>query len=151
MTLDDNETTPFSLNLSGVGTEGYYEATANGAVLTFGDGVSQGDMSKKTLAAPIISMALTPDGQGYWLLGQDGGIFSFGDAAFYGSTGGIHLNKPVVGMAPTPDGAGYWAIAADGGVFNFGSSAHFYGSAPGELGAVGLSTPSPVVGFAPTL
>jgi hypothetical protein len=143
MTLDDNEARPFSLDLSGVGTEGYYEATANGAVLAFGDAVSQGDMSKKSLAAPIISMALTPDGQGYWLLGQDGGIFSFGDADFYGSTGGIHLNKPVVGMTPTPDGSGYWLVASDGGIFSFGDGA-FYGSTGGIL------LNKPVVGMAPT-
>jgi hypothetical protein len=144
MTLDDNEVgTTFSLALNGIGTEGYYQAGANGVVSTYGDAYSYGDMSKKTLAAPIVSMTLTPDGGGYWLLGADGGIFSFGDASFYGSTGGTHLNKPVVGMAPTPDGGGYWLVASDGGIFTFGDAA-FYGS----TGGTHLN--KPIVGMAPT-
>jgi hypothetical protein len=35
--------------------------------------------------APIVAMAVTPDGDGYWLLGADGGVFSFGDASYHGS------------------------------------------------------------------
>ena len=143
MTLDDNESTPYSLNLSGVGTEGYFQASANGAVFAYGDARAAGGMSKSPLAAPIISMALTPDGGGYWLLGQDGGVFSFGDAAFFGSTGALHLNKPVVGMTSNPKGGGYWLVASDGGIFAFGD-APFYGS----TGAIHLN--KPIVGMAST-
>jgi hypothetical protein len=97
----------------------------------------------KTLNAPIVGVANTPDGKGYWLVGADGGVFTFGDAGFFGSLAGRALNKPVVGIAGTPDGQGYWLVAADGGVFTFGD-AHFYGSA----GSVHLNTP--VVGMART-
>ena len=143
LTLNDDEITPYSVDLTGVGSEGYYEAGANGAVFAYGDAFFRGDMAKKPLSAPIISMALTHDGGGYWLLGRDGGVFSFGDAGFYGSTGGIALNKPVVGMSPDPDGGGYWLVASDGGIFAFGA-APFYGS----TGAIHLN--EPIVGMAPT-
>ncbi len=143
MTLDDNETAPYSVELNGTGTEGYYEAGANGAVFPYGNAVFAGDLSKTTLAAPIVSMTLTADGAGYWLLGQDGGVFSYGDAQFHGSTGGLHLNKPVVGMAATPDGGGYWLDASDGGIFSYGD-AQFYGS----TGAIHLN--KPIVGMAAT-
>src|ERR1700690_3214413 len=60
-----------------------------------------GSMGAKTLAAPIVSIAATGDGNGYWELGSDGGIFSFGDAHFYGSTGHLRLKAPIVRMAVT--------------------------------------------------
>jgi len=42
-------------------------------------------MGGKTLNAPVVSIALTPDGKGYWLVAADGGVFAFGDAPFEGS------------------------------------------------------------------
>ncbi len=90
-----------------------------------------GHADKRPLNAPIIGMAITPDGAGYWMVGGDGGVFAFGDATFYGSTGNITLNKPIVGMAATPDGKGYWFVASDGGVFAYGD-AKFYGSMGGQ-------------------
>ena len=110
---------------------GYYMVTSSGAVYTFGDAVNYGSMAGHHLNAPIVGMAVTPDGHGYWLVAADGGIFSFGDARFYGSMGGKPLNKPIVGMAATPDGHGYWLVAADGGIFSFGD-APFYGSMGGK-------------------
>jgi hypothetical protein len=60
-----------------------------------------------------------------------------------------------VGITYAPDGSGYWVTGADGGVFAFNATtnghANYYGSVPGELSAAGLSAPSPIVGFAPTL
>ena len=95
------------------------------------------------LAAPVVGMAATPDGNGYWLAAADGGIFSYGDAPFEGSAGGTPLNKPVVGMAPTPSGLGYWLDASDGGVFS-------YGDAPFEGSAGSLTLNRPVVAMAAT-
>ncbi|HWE65438.1 MAG TPA: choice-of-anchor D domain-containing protein [Acidimicrobiales bacterium] len=141
--LVDYGTNVLPIQLSGTGTEGYYEANAKGAIFPFGDAESYGDMSKVALSAPVVSMSTTPDGYGYWMLGGDGGIFSFGDAQFYGSTGGIKLNKPAIAMASTPDGGGYWLVASDGGIFSFGD-AQFYGS----TGALALN--KPVVGMTPT-
>jgi hypothetical protein len=119
---------------------GYWVATSNGAVHSFGAAPYYGSMAGHSLSAPIIAMSATSDSGGYWLLGADGGIFNFGDAGFYGSTGGMHLNAPAVAMSGTPSGHGYWIVAADGGIFSFGD-ARFYGS----TGAMRLN--APVVGI----
>jgi L,D-peptidoglycan transpeptidase YkuD (ErfK/YbiS/YcfS/YnhG family) len=122
---------------------GYWIASSNGGVFTFGDATFYGSEGGQSLRSPIVGMAATADGHGYWLVGSDGGVFTFGDATFYGSTGALHLNKPIVGMAPTPDGRGYWLVASDGGIFTFGD-ATFYGS----TGALHLN--APIVGMAAT-
>ena len=122
---------------------GYWVATANGSVFSFGDARSYGSLSGLSLNAPIVAMAATPDGEGYWLTASDGGVFSFGDATFYGSTGNIRLNQPIVAMAATPDGEGYWLTASDGGVFSFGD-ARFFGS----MGGIHLN--QPIVAMAAT-
>jgi hypothetical protein len=106
---------------------GYWEATTDGGVYTFGSAGFYGSMGGKHLNAPIVGIAATPSGGGYWLVGSDGGIYAFGNAPFKGSMGGTHLNAPVVGMAPTPSGNGYWEVASDGGIFTFGD-AGYYGS-----------------------
>jgi len=120
---------------------GYWLATAGGAVSTHGDAVNDGSMAGQALNAPISHIVATSDGKGYWLVGSDGGIFAFGDAGFYGSMGGQALNAPIVGIAPTPDDRGYWLVGADGGVFAFGD-ASFWGSMGGQ------PLNQPVVGIA---
>ena len=139
---DNAPDTRQALPLTGVGTEGYYIASAGGGVAAGGDALPLGDLSGIGLNAPLVSMTTTPDGDGYWLLGGDGGIFTFGDAGFYGSTGGMRLNRPVVGMAPTPDGRGYWLVASDGGIFTFGDAPYM-----GSLGGSGVTD---IIGMAPT-
>ncbi|MGA2522248.1 MAG: choice-of-anchor D domain-containing protein, partial [Acidimicrobiales bacterium] len=143
LTVEDGSPVPPVIELSGVGTEGYFEASAAGAVCPFGDAQGQGDMSHAHLQQPIVGMASTPDGGGYWMVASDGGIFAFGDASFFGSIGAMHLDKPIVGMASTPDGGGYWLVASDGGIFSFGDASFF-----GSTGAVHLD--KPIVGMAPT-
>ncbi|MDA8186060.1 MAG: hypothetical protein M0035_16815, partial [Actinomycetota bacterium] len=64
----------------------------------FGDAPFEGSMAGSRLAAPVVGMAATPDGDGYWLVGADGGIFAFGDAPFEGSMAGSQLAAPVVGI-----------------------------------------------------
>ena len=123
------------------GDTGYWEAKADGTVVTHGTAPDYGSMAGKPLAAPITHIVATPDGRGYWLVGADGGIFSFGDAAFHGSMGGLPLAAPVVDMTPTRDGRGYWLVGADGGIFAFGD-AEFHGS----MGGRHLN--APVVGIA---
>ena len=120
---------------------GYYQTAGDGGVFTFGNLPFCGSLGNVVLNAPVVGMAMTPDGGGYWLVGSDGGVFTFGDAHFLGSMGATHLNAPVVGIAATFDGGGYWLVASDGGVFSFGD-AHFFGS----MGAVRLNRP--VVGIA---
>lgn len=120
---------------------GYWIATSDGAVYSYGDAAFYGSMAGQPLNAPIAHIVSTPDGKGYWLVAGDGGTFSFGDAGFYGSMGGLPLNAPVVDIAPTKDGRGYWLVASDGGIFAFGDAA-FYGS----MGGRPLN--KPVVGIA---
>ncbi|MGH9003901.1 MAG: hypothetical protein ACRDYV_12310, partial [Acidimicrobiia bacterium] len=81
---------------------GYWQATATGDVLAFGDAA---DLGSARVNVPVVGMARTPSGGGYWLVAGDGGIFSFGDATFLGSTGDVRLNQPIVGLGvPRPKG-----------------------------------------------
>jgi hypothetical protein len=130
-------------NLSGTGTEGYYETTTTGLVSAHGDAVQLGDTSGLRLTQPIVASATVGDDAGYWLAAADGGIFTFGDAGYFGSTGAIHLNKPIVGMAATVDALGYWLVATDGGIFSFGDAPFF-----GSTGNIHLN--KPIVGMAAT-
>ena len=106
--------------------QGYWIFTTKGRAVRFGDAVFFGDMSKTTLAGPVLDSIPTPTGLGYYMVGSDGGIFAFGDAKFYGSMGGKKLNAPVQSLVPDSDGIGYWLVASDGGIFAF--NAPFKGS-----------------------
>jgi cell wall-associated NlpC family hydrolase len=128
---------------SGIPSDNFWLADAQGAVWNFGDAGALGSAAGLPLNHPIVTITATKDDQGYWLVASDGGVFSYGDASFYGSTGALALNKPIVGMAATPDGKGYWLVASDGGIFSFGD-ATFYGS----TGSIALN--EPIVGMAPT-
>ncbi|MHB1912596.1 MAG: hypothetical protein ACYCTI_11155 [Acidimicrobiales bacterium] len=64
---------------------GYWLATRNGGVYSFGDAVFHGSAAGIRLSSPVVGMAPTPDGGGYWLVASDGGVVSFGDAVFEGS------------------------------------------------------------------
>ena len=131
------------ITLSGTGTEGYDEVTAEGTVAAYGDATNLGDLTGTALTRPIVASAATGDDAGYWLAASDGGVFTFGDAGYFGSTGAIHLNKPIVAMAATADDGGYWLVASDGGVFTFGDAGFF-----GSTGAIHLN--KPIVGMAAT-
>jgi hypothetical protein len=110
--------------------DGYWMATDQSHVYSFGKAPYYGDTASLHLNKPLIGGAARSDGRGYWLLGLDGGIFSFGDAKFFGSTGGMHLNQPINGMERTTTNHGYWLVAYDGGIFSFGD-AKFFGSTGG--------------------
>jgi hypothetical protein len=119
---------------------GYFK---DGGVLTYGTAQFFGSPTDVRLAAPIVAMAATPDGNGYWLVGADGGVLAYGDARYFGGTSDLDLYAPIVSMAPTPDGGGYWLVSMDGRVFSFGDAGYF-----GSAGRMNL--PAPIVGFAPT-
>ncbi|HET9058619.1 MAG TPA: CHAP domain-containing protein [Acidimicrobiales bacterium] len=121
-------------------TAGIYR---DGGVLTRGAAQFFGSPTGASLAAPVTSMAATPDGMGYWLAGADGGVLSYGDARDFGGAGSSHLRAPVVAIASSADGEGYWLVDADGGVHPFGDARYFGSPVPG-------SVPDPVVSFAPT-
>jgi hypothetical protein len=109
---------------------GYWITTANGRVYPYGYVHSYGDLRGKSLSAPIVASARTPDGRGYWLAGADGAVYTFGDAAYFGSMHGRNLNQPIVAMATTPSGRGYILLGRDGGIFTFGN-AQYHGSTGG--------------------
>ena len=77
--------------------KGYWVATANGGVFSFGDAKFYGSAGNIALKAPIVGIVATSDGAGYYLVASDGGVFTFGDAKFYGSAGNLTLASPIVG------------------------------------------------------
>jgi hypothetical protein len=78
---------------------GYWLATSDGGIFSFGDAQFYGSAGNLRLNKPIVGMASTPDGGGYWLVASDGGIFSFGDAPFAGSAAGLGINDAVALVA----------------------------------------------------
>jgi hypothetical protein len=123
-----------TVGMTAASSGGYWVATANGAVFSFG-APFYGSMGATPLNAPVVGIVSTPDHGGYWLVASDGGIFAFGDAQFFGSVPGAlppgaSLNAPVVGIASSADGHGYWMVASDGGIFAFGDAV-FSGSMGG--------------------
>ena len=92
--------------------EGYWVATSDGGVFTYGKAKFYGSMAGKNLKAPITDIVATPSGQGYWLVAEDGGIFSFGDAKFFGSPADL-AHAPAVGIAQIP-GSGQGATGPAG-------------------------------------
>jgi hypothetical protein len=93
--------------------------------------------------APMVGMAVAPDGKGYWLVAADGTVKAFGSAEFRGEMGGSPLNKPIVGMAADAATGGYWLVASDGGIFAF--------DAPYDGSTGGTRLNEPIVGMAARL
>jgi hypothetical protein len=116
---------------AGAAGQGYWMVASDGGLFAYCNAGFYGSMGGKSISAPVVGMASTPNHQGYWEVGADGGIYAFGNAGFFGSTGGTHLASPVVGMARTPSGNGYWEVASDGGIFAYGD-ARFFGSMGGH-------------------
>jgi hypothetical protein len=123
--------------------KGYWLASTDGAVRSFGAAVLYGSMSDRRLADPVVGIISTPDGLGYWLVASDGGVFNFGDAHFYGSTGGDHLTGPIVAMVSTADAKGYWLVSSVGQVFSFGDARSYAAKAAPR-------SPRPIVGMVAT-
>jgi hypothetical protein len=108
---------------------GYWIATADSGVYSFGSAQFHGGPANLRLNRPIINGESLSDGTGYWLMAEDGGIFSYGNARFYGSMGGQRLNQPVNGLERAVNNDGYWLVASDGGIFSF--NVPFFGSTGG--------------------
>ena len=58
---------------------GYLLANAAGVTTAFGD-VPAAGAAPAGLAAPVVSLSMTPTNRGYRMVAGDGGVFSFGDA-----------------------------------------------------------------------
>lgn len=119
----------------------YDMVTAEGGVLNFGGAGWYGNEKWRHLVAPIVGMAVTPDGGGYWLAGANGSVFNLGDAGWYGSLARAELEpgQDIVAMAATADGKGYWLVNQSGAITSFGDAARIAGGAP--LPDPDLSTP----------
>ncbi|HZQ56596.1 MAG TPA: glycoside hydrolase family 43 protein [Acidimicrobiales bacterium] len=120
-----------------VGTLGFAPAyrlvARDGGVFTYGTASFLGAAAAAHPVAPIVGIAVTPDGDGYWQAAADGGVFASGSAAFAESAAGLRLAAPVTAVMAGPTG-GYALVARDGGVFAFGGFA-FAGSDAGRRGA----------------
>jgi len=89
---------------------GYWMATTDGSIYTFGDAGQYGSLPSQGISTPEITvigytppstvglsiplstvsaLVRTPSGGGYWLTSLNGGVYSFGDAQFHGSIPGI--------------------------------------------------------------
>src|SRR5690606_14290305 len=88
---------------------GAWTITSAGAVITIGSARAYGDMTEKSLNAPINGLFITQTGNGYYLVGGDGGVFAFGDASFHGSMASHRLNQPMIGGVVC--GNGYWLVS----------------------------------------
>lgn len=125
---------------------GYWVATNDGTVRSFGDAPFLGDPAQPP--APIVAITASPDGGGYWVTTSSGVVNGYGDAAFHGDLRGVRLAAPVVGMAADGATGGYWLLGGDGGVFSF--AAPFYGSTGGirlAAPAVGMVAPADGGGY----
>jgi hypothetical protein len=124
---------------------GYNLATANGAVLNYGQPpcTPSGAQPARPDIGDVVGMAMAPDMGGYWLAVGSGAVYAFGEAQYYGSMSGQYLNTPIVGITANPDGHGYWLVAADGGVYAYGDARYF-----GSLGSRHLN--APIVAMAAT-
>jgi hypothetical protein len=123
--------------------KGYWVASSDGGVQSFGAAQFHGSAGHLRLRRPIIGAESDRRGTGYWLVATDGGVFTFGKARFYGSTGRIRLKAPIMGMERNGRATGYWLVAYDGGVFSFGDAGFF-----GSMGGRRLN--QPVLGMART-
>ena len=87
---------------------GYWLATADGGVFSFGDAAAHGSLLHQHLTVTAIAASPGP-AQGYWLLAAGGSVHAFGAAKDLGSasTGaGVQASA----LAPTPNGAGYVVV-----------------------------------------
>jgi hypothetical protein len=109
-------------------------------VFSFGDALNYGEV-KGGLAAPIVSAAMSSDGEGYWLASAKGAVLGFGDAHDMGSLLGKHFTGSVVSILGDPAADGYWLVTSTGGIYRYGS-AKALASVPAPA--------SPVVGAAVT-
>jgi peptidoglycan/xylan/chitin deacetylase (PgdA/CDA1 family) len=126
--------------------QGYWLATADGAVLTFGDAVFSGADNGRLPVRAVVGMAATPTGKGYWLLGRDGSVRAFGDAHSYGDLTQQPTDGAIVGIAATRSGLGYWVTTLGGAVYTFGD-ARYAGRVSGVGPIVGVAAASAGNGY----
>lgn len=123
---------------------GYWIALRDGAVYSFGNARSYGDLrgsrwrgGPASPGAPIVGIAPSRDGKGYYLLGGDGAVYAFGDAAYHGSVRESAYTGVVVGITSDTATGGYWVATSSGRVLAF--DAPKLGGAAGPGTTVGIA------------
>ncbi len=111
---------------------GYWLATADGGVFSFGDAGFFGAASSARLlrssAGRVVGIAAAPGGHGYWLAAANGEVYSYGSARYLG-VAELRGKGHVVGIAASPHGLGYWLATSKGEVYSFGSARYHGGAA----------------------
>jgi hypothetical protein len=127
----------------------YDLVTALGAVYNFGGAGDYGGVTASHLAAPIVGMAVAPNGRGYWLVGANGSVFNLGGAAWYGSLASQVLGdwQQIIAIVATTDGKGYWLVNQSGAVIPFGDAQPINGGK--ALPTADLGTPIVSAAIAP--
>ena len=130
---------------------GYYEATSNGYIFTFGDAQYYGSMGGTSLTRPITAMTIDPATGGYWLVGGDGGIFSF-NAPFFGSyySIGVTWVTDAVGITAVEGGNDYCVSEANGYIHCFGLNVSNGAAIFGSPQTQGLNLNASISGIAAT-
>ncbi len=104
--------------------QGYYLLTTAGALHTFGDAMSWGDLAAIPLTRDIVDMCLGPNGRGYTLISDEGANFTFGPTSCVpASPGALALRdgESFVAIQAHPAGQGSWAFTSHGRVITGGS------------------------------
>lgn len=100
--------------------QGYWLVAADGAIFTFGDAVSYGDVANFQLQAPVVGMERSL--AGYWIVTANGQVYPFGSAELKGDVRYVQLAGPVTSIAGTgASNSGYCLTTADGAVYAFGT------------------------------
>jgi hypothetical protein len=113
--------------------QGYWIATNNGNVYSFGDAPYLG--APGTQRSLVTSAVRTPDGGGYWILLADGTVYNYGDAEYLGGASGLGGFNPAAAIYATADGGGYWLASATGAVDSYGDAPNDGGTAATHLNA----------------
>jgi hypothetical protein len=124
------------------GTGGYWVATADGHVRSFGDAPLFGDAAGDAAGGPIrspLAAARSASIVGSRLGGTRPAISTVAT-----STGPTGAPRHVVGIESTPTGRGYWLLASDGTVLPFGDAQALSPAAPapGRTAVAMAVTPS---------
>ena len=119
---------------------GYWMATANGQVFSFGAAHYYGGLPAVAPSPGVRHIEPTPSGNGYWLLDRSGGVTAYGDAPALGRPQGLAKGEDATSLSSTPTGHGYWVFTSLGRAVPFGDAGFF-----GDLSALHLN--APVVGI----
>ena len=134
--------------------KGYWLVAGDGGIFAFGDAGFHGSIpglgiasagtpgAVRKLAAPIVGIVPSTDGNGYLMVASDGGVFAFGDAQFAGSCPGVGgCSGAGVAVVPDATGHGYWLVTQTGNVYPFGDAPHYGSPVPQGTVTSAVRTP----------